>query len=210
MDYYKNTFNVWNQLAQKYEDTFMNLNLYNSSYELFCNYIAKKDAQILELGCGPGNITKHLLNLRPEFKVLATDVAPNMIALASKNNPNAHCQVLDCRSINMLKEQFDGIVCGFCIPYLAKKDCELFIHQCAQKMNLNGIFYVSLIEGNYEDSKPEHSSDGKHTIMVHYYNDTFILKQLHNAGLQLLESIKIPYHKADGSSSTHLVFIAKK
>ncbi len=47
---------------------FMNLDLYNDSYDTFCDQVKIKNATILEIGCGPENITKYLLKKRLDFK----------------------------------------------------------------------------------------------------------------------------------------------
>ena len=62
MDKYRETFETWNKVAQLYEDKFMDLDLYNDTYDQFCELLLKKNASILEIGCGPGNITKYLLS----------------------------------------------------------------------------------------------------------------------------------------------------
>lgn len=113
MDNYQITFQTWNKIADLYQEKFMDLDLYNDSYDLFCKQIKVHQAHILEIGCGPGNITKYLLEKRPDFQLLGTDIAPNMIVLAKKNNPTAEFQVMDARHIHQLSQKYDGIICGF-------------------------------------------------------------------------------------------------
>ena len=115
MDSYKETFDTWNKVAALYEDKFMNLDLYNNSYDFFCDQLTKIKSTIFEIGCGPGNITKYMLSKRPDFIIEGIDVAPNMIELAKKNNPTANFFVMDCRQIHLQTNKFDGIVCGFLI-----------------------------------------------------------------------------------------------
>jgi trans-aconitate methyltransferase len=64
--------------------------------------ITKQDADILELACGPGNITQYIISKRSDFKILGTDLAPNMIELAKINNPSAQFQLLDSRDIRTI------------------------------------------------------------------------------------------------------------
>jgi trans-aconitate methyltransferase len=119
MDRYKETFETWNNIASIYEDKFMKLDLYNDTYDYICNSITKQKAKLLEIGCGPGNITKYLLSQRPDFDIFGIDIAPNMIELAKKNNPTAKFAVMDSRQINRLETKYDGIIGGFCLPYLS-------------------------------------------------------------------------------------------
>jgi trans-aconitate methyltransferase len=89
MDRYKETFETWNKVASLYQDKFMNLDLYNETYDFICNSMVKDKSRLLEIGCGPGNISKYLLNKRPDYTIFGIDVAPNMVELATKNNPTA-------------------------------------------------------------------------------------------------------------------------
>ena len=122
MNRYKETFETWNKVALLYQDKFMDLDLYNETYDFVCNSIIKNKAKILEIGCGPGNITKYLLAKRPDFDIYGIDIVPNMIELAKRNNPTANFSIMDCRKISTLTTKFDGIICGFCLPYLSQTE----------------------------------------------------------------------------------------
>jgi hypothetical protein len=60
MDKYKETFDTWTSFADLYEERLMNLDLQNDSYDYICTSITKQNAKLLEMGCGPGNITKKI------------------------------------------------------------------------------------------------------------------------------------------------------
>lgn len=210
MDRYESTFRTWDQLATQYQDKFMNLDLYNDTYDLFCDYVKPKNATILEIGCGPGNITKYILTKRPDFKLLGTDVSPIMIELARKNIPSASFKIMDCRYMNELKQKFDGILCGFVIPYLTKDDVAKLIRDCASLLNNNGVLYLSAIEGDYRKSTEEKSSDGKHSVFVHYYDEEYLNATIKDYGFESIQFIRKPYQKADGSNWAHLICIANK
>ena len=130
----------------------MHLDLYNDTFDLFCNNIAQENAEILDVACGPGNITQYLLKKRPDFKILGIDLSTNMINLARLNNSTAEFLLMDCRKIGLLDKKFDGIMCGFCLPYLSKTAAVKLINDAAQLLNPNGVFYLSTMEEN-EDKK---------------------------------------------------------
>lgn len=121
MDRYKETFETWNKVAKLYQDTFMKLDLYNDTYDDFCSAVSKADASILEIGCGPGNITKYLSNKRADFKIEGIDISPNMVALAKANNLTHHFSVMDSREIDQLQLKYDGIVIGFAFLIFQKR-----------------------------------------------------------------------------------------
>ena len=209
MDHYKNTFQIWNQLASKYEDKFMDLDLYNDTYDFFCEQIKKSNATIFEIGCGPGNITKYLLSKRPDFKITATDVAPNMVESAQRNNPSAICKVMDCREMDTVTEKFDGVVCGFCMPYLSKEDCQKLIADSARVLNDSGVIYFSAIEGDYEKSNYETSSDGQNTMFVYLHQEDYLRGFLLQNGFEIIAIERKTYPKND-QVGIHLILIAKK
>ena len=208
-DRYKTTFKTWNKVASLYQEKFMDIDLYDDSYEFFCGLFDKPNSQILEIGCGPGNITRFLLAKRSDLKIKAIDVAPNMIELARENNPKAEFEVMDCRDIHKINDKFDGIICGFCMPYLSEQDCMKMIADCRLLLKDKGIVYFSTIEGNYKDSGFETGSSGDETY-VYYYSKEFLVKTLEKNNFKLENLMTKNYQKISGKSEVHLIAIAKK
>ncbi len=163
MDRYKETFDSWNKVAQLYHDKFMNLDLYNESYDTFCDAVTTENPLVLELGCGPGNITRYLLSKRPDFRIEAIDVAPNMIQLAQQNISDADFKVMDVREIHTIQKQFNAIIGGFCIPYLSETDVSKLVADCNRLLVHGGILYLSFVAGDYNDSGYQKGSSGDRT-----------------------------------------------
>lgn len=209
MNPYQTTFETWNKVAAAYQEKFMDLNLYNDTYAAFCALIEKPNARIFEIGCGPGNITKYLLAKRPDFRIEAIDVAPSMLELAKTNNPGATFWQMDCREIDTITRKFDGIMCGFVLPYLSQPDCAKLIKDCANLLQTGGIFYGSAIEGNYGQSGYEANSAGDN-MYVYYYPESFLQEQLRQNNFETLHFFRKKLPKADGTDSTHLIFISRK
>lgn len=209
MDKYKETFQTWNKIASIYEDKFMDLDLYNDSYDIFSELITKRNSSILEIGCGPGNITKYLLDKRPDFKITATDIAPNMIALAKKNKIPADFKILDSRDIGELEMEYDAIIAGFCIPYLSKEDCSKLIMDSSNLLAGNGVIYLSFVEGDYEKSSYQSGSSGDR-VFFYFHNLNGFKKELENNGFEIAEIMHKKFEKADKSEEIHTILIAKK
>lgn len=166
MDTYESTFNTWNKVALLYQEKFMDTGLYNDSYDIFCESLPAR-AAILEIGCGPGNITRYLLQKKPGYKITGIDVAPAMIELARINNPLADFMQMDCRELEQVEGKFDGIICGFCLPYLSREDVNKLVKDSAGLLKAKGILYLSYIEGAYERSGFEAGSTGDE-VYVYY------------------------------------------
>lgn len=210
MEHYKTSIDAFNKLASGYQERFMDLDLYNDSYDRFIELINKNDAKILDVGCGPGNISRYLLSKEPNYKILGIDMAPNMIELAKKNNPSAEFKILDCLKLNELNKKFDGIICGFCMPYLSKEDCWKLIAQSATALNENGILYLSVIEDDPAKSGFEMSSNGEAKAYVYYHEEKYLTNCIRENLFKISDTIHIPYQKHDGIIQTHLIFISKR
>ncbi|WP_264530663.1 class I SAM-dependent DNA methyltransferase [Flavobacterium sp. N502540] len=208
MDQYRETFETWDKIAAIYQDKFMDLKLYNETYDFFCDALKNEQLHIFEIGCGPGNITKYLLSKKPDLKIRGIDIAPKMIELAQKNNPSAQFEVMDTRDLNKVDQQFDAIICGFCLPYLSEEDCSKLINSTDKILCPNGIFYLSFVEGHSTESGFISGSTGDRTYF-YYHNLKNIEKQLSIHNFKIIKSFEIKYPKSE-NIEIHTILIAQK
>lgn len=207
----KNTIDVFNKNAELYQKQFMNVDLYADTLDIFCNQVSKRKASILEVGCGPANVTKYLINKRPDFEILATDLSARMLELAKKTIPNVEFKILDLRDIGSLGKRFNGIVCGFCLPYLSKKELEQFFSDASKLLTDNGILFISTMEGNNEKSGFKQSSSGKGiSIFINYYMADYLIQILERNSFKIIDQKRKVYKDKKENNVTDLIIIAKK
>lgn len=209
MDKSNSTIEVFNKCAVAYQDKFMDVGLYNDSLDLFCNSIRTHQADILEIACGPGNITKYLLGKRPDFKILGIDLASNMIALAKINNPTAEFQLIDCRDIGMIYKKYEGIMCGFCLPYLSGEEAVKLILDASRLLKLDGVLYLSTMEDDPAESGFKKSSDGDQ-LYINYHEADFLTNALRENDFKIIDLQRKVYQIQDGTTTTDLLIIARK
>jgi 2-polyprenyl-3-methyl-5-hydroxy-6-metoxy-1,4-benzoquinol methylase len=209
MDRYKETFETWNKVAALYQEKFMHLPIYNETYDSFCNSFTKDSANILEIGCGPGNISKYLLSKRPDDRIEGIDISPKMIELAQANNPTASYQVMDCRSIHLLDKKYDGIICGFCLPYISVEESRKLMTDAHELLQPGGIFYVSFVEGDERKSGFMTGSTGDRTYF-NYYDLAKIMEHLYVVGFKEPKVYHVAYENGNSKNEIHTIIIAKK
>jgi trans-aconitate methyltransferase len=176
---------VFDKRAIDYQSRYMDVSGYHDTLDVFCDLITP-NAGILELACGPGNVTRYLLDKRNDLQITATDLAPNMIALAKANNPEAKCIVMDMRDTSGISGKYDGIVCGFGLPYLSKDETLLFIESLPNILNPDAVIYMSTMEGDYNTSSLQKSSDGKDEIFIHYHQADYLVEALEKVGFTIV------------------------
>ena len=209
MDKNKIAVGVFDKLATLYQEKFMDVNLYSYTFDFFCDTIEKQNAELLEIACGPGNITKYLLNKRPDLKIFGIDLAPGMIELAKINNPTAEFHLMDCRQIGTIKNKFDAIMCGFCLPYLNKKETIKLLSDASMLLNSKGVLYISTMEDDYNKSGFKKGSTGDE-IFMHFYQAEFLTSILKENHFNILKLDRKEYDIADGTRTTDLIIIAEK
>jgi predicted TPR repeat methyltransferase len=115
---------------------------------------------------------------------------------------------MDVRDIHQLANQYDGIMCGFCIPYLSKEDLNSLLIASKTLLKSNGIAYFSCIEGAYEKSGFESGSTGDRSF-VYYYQEDFIRGLCSENGLVIADLFRMNFEKSNGIQENHILFIAK-
>lgn len=208
-DPYKNTIETWRKLASLYHDKFKDLRIYDESYKAFVSYINSKNPSILEIGCGPGTVTRWLKDHLPNATILATDVAPEMIEEAKKHVNGVQFKEVDAREIDQFKQKFDAIFAGFIVPYLTKDDLGEFISSASTLLNTKGVFYVSCIEKDYSESFTQTGSTG-HKMTVQYYLEKDLLNFFDQHQIQHLQTFRVNYPLPNGENDTHLILIGRK
>jgi malonyl-CoA O-methyltransferase len=79
------------------------------------------DARILEIGCGTGLLTAHLIRLYPHASLHITDIAPEMIARAQNKFPphaRLHYSVMDGEH-PATDDSYDMIVSSMCVQWFS-------------------------------------------------------------------------------------------
>jgi len=208
IDHSKQAAEVFDKLALLYQQRFMDVSAYGAELDSFIDRLPKPSPSILEIACGPGNITRYLLDRLPDARILGTDLAPAMIDLARMNCPTASFEVMDCRNLSSLKQRFDSVIAGFCLPYLNPAEAAELFSNISQLLNEGGLLYLSTIEGEREKSGMKKGSTGDEVFQF-YYPATDLSKWASKAGFRLI-SLHSTVVQNNVHADTDLILIAAK
>lgn len=184
----------------------MDVSHYGDTLALFCDALPL-NASVLDVACGPGNLSRFLLDRRADLQIFGTDLAPNMVSLAEANVPEGTFSVSDMRQIASVRSRYDAIVCGFGLPYLSKDETAAFLADIPNALRENGWLYLSTMTADTDDSRLQTSSDGKDTVLTHYHAEATLLGILTRAQFAIVHSQKQPF--PNQPDTTDLIIIAQ-
>ena len=201
---------IFNSRAEGYHQKYMDVSLYSNDLDMFCQFLPKKDSVVLELACGPGNITKYILDKRPDFRIDGSDLSENMLRIAKKNAPTAEFFIMDMRKISSLSKLYNGIICGFGLPYLEKDEVIQFIADASDKLEELGILFISTMEDDYSKSGLVKSTSGKSEEMfIHYHELSYLTNALIENDFEILHTSRSLIEGQEEDSVRDLVLIAR-
>lgn len=167
----------------------MDVSAYATELDQFIQLLPEAPS-VLEIACGPANLTKYILDRKGDARITGIDLAPKMIELARLNCPGADFLVMDGRNISSIEQKFDGIAAGFCLPYLNAGETRQLIKDMANLLRENGKLYLSTIEGSYEKSGFKRASTGDEVFM-YYYEAGQLEEWLLSAGFRIVLKNKV-------------------
>lgn len=201
----------FDEFADEYASRFGNVSGYLGSLTFFADQIKAEKPAILELACGPGNVTKFLKDRFPESRILGIDLAPKMIELARKVLPDVEFRVMDVRDIYLISEKFDAVMCSFCLPFLSKEDAAKLIADSSSLLNTGGVIYLSTMEGDENRAGFERTSfSGESEIYFNYHIQSDLQEAFEKSGFKVLKLDRQDYQEPDGSVTVDLIFISEK
>jgi SAM-dependent methyltransferase len=191
MDHSAHSASVFDKLADKYREKYMDLTVYDEFYREFCNLLPTGRVRVLDAACGPGNVSRYLVGQRPDLEILGIDLAPRMVELAREAVPLAQFAVQDCRKLADLNRRFEGILCAFGLPYLLPAEAEAFIQACANILEPGGVLYLSTMLGRSEGQQFERRGTGDQ-LYVSYHSEQQVMSSLQSSGFEIVQQKRVP------------------
>ena len=113
---------------------------------------ARPGMRILDLACGPGNLSRRLAALvSPSGEIFGVDLAPGMIELArSAQISNARFEVMDIERLELPGESFDAAICGHGFQFVP--DLQLAMREARRVLRGEGRLAASVPLSTLRDS----------------------------------------------------------
>ncbi len=200
----ENIKSVYNRYAKAFDEKIASLEIYNESY----NYLLRnihENASILDLACGPGNVSYYFKQHKPNLEITGVDISEEMIGIARKRIKDGNFIVKDICDIKF-NHKFDGVVCAFAIPFLNLQETTHVISTIRKSLNRNGHFYLSFMEGSKEGFEKQSFSQNDE-LYTYYHPEASVLKIIDQQFLSVIKKFEIDYREQDGTITNEIVFI---
>jgi SAM-dependent methyltransferase len=200
---------TFSRLADLYAEKYFHLDMYDRYLEQFVQRIEPQGASVIDVACGPGNVSAYLAKARPDLKLIGVDLAEGMVKQARLRVPSAEFLVKDCRHIGELGHVFDASAFAFGLSYLTDDDANRFFSSLNAILADSAILYLSTITGEPDSSGFEKSSSGD-KVYINYRSVGDVVSMVERAGYRVdfREVISSP---ANASKPTQdLILIAQR
>ena len=203
MNHLDNTRFIFDKYARAYKEKYLDQENYAPMLLEFLKEVPE-GGKVLDLGCGPGNISRFLLDHRNDLQITGIDIAPAMIEEARKLNPEATFYKGNVLEFSFKEdEKFDGVVSGFVLPYLDTGQVRLHLKQIAAMLKPEGVGYLSFLHGDENDSgfAVSKNTDGE-SLYMHYHSVDLVERLIDlMPGLYLKQTFSFPSSGEGGNAS---------
>ncbi len=188
----------------------MEFESYKSKLKGFCDILLPR-AKVLDVGCGPGNAAKLLMESKKDFEIVGIDLSAEMIKRARANivSPKVNFLVGDIRDMNLKDEVYDAVILSFCLPHLSNEEAEKLVKDIEGVLSKGGFLYLSCMEGSKSGFETTSFSPKDH-IFFNYYSEEFIRQILVKNNLHILQLERDLYPESDGSATIDMFIYAQK
>ena len=181
-----NPIDTFNQIADTYSEEFNE----PSQYTATLIRMLPKDSRVLDLGCGPGVETEHLVT--NGFNVHTVDGAINMIQLAKERTPSATFETADIRELDYGQEQYDGIIALYSLTYIPKLDIPKLFSKLVKSLKPSGLFLISLHIGSSQELELDEPLDPNLRIFLNIFSKEELHQMVSDNQLTTLEEYERP------------------
>ena len=165
------------------------------------------DAEVLDVGCGPGNVAKQLLAAKP-LKITGIDLSDEMVRLAAANVPTGEFLCRDIRQVEFPDRQFDAVILSFSIVHLSDAEAQALLRKAVSWLKDRGVLYLSFMAG--KKAGFEQTSFSQDPIYFNYFDRDEVERFLSRQGVTVFHSAEQGYLETDGTLTNDIFLFGKR
>lgn len=139
--------NIWDFWAKKYNRLWVQKYSLTPTREYLLKALdLNRHLNILDLGCGPGELIEELHKLNKELDITGLDFSEGMLNESKNKNPKAKHIQMDVANLHELKESYDIIISTHSLPYW--NNPKKVMKDISRILEKNGLIHIGFASGN--------------------------------------------------------------
>jgi ubiquinone/menaquinone biosynthesis C-methylase UbiE len=98
------------------------------------------NSRILDVGCGPGQFTKHFSS--KGHQATGIDITPEMISIARAKSPHLDFQIMDMRKLSFPDSTFHGLFSAYSILHIHSQDIPVTLQEFHRVLKPQGFLCI--------------------------------------------------------------------
>lgn len=137
--------NIWNFWAGKYHKLWVQKYSLRPTRSYIVSTVPEslnmeETVEILDLGCGPGELINALKKRFKNFSITGIDFSNKMLEISRKRNPDAVHINMDVKDLDCIHGQYRLITCTHSLPYY--KEPKKVMRELSRLLDEDGIIYM--------------------------------------------------------------------
>ncbi len=182
MDKNKLSVNIYNKIAAIYTNKYFDDLVSSPFIDKFLDVLSKK-ARILDVGCGPGNFTKYMMD--KDFRVEGIDLSVKMLKIARQKVPGGKFKLMDMRKLDYLDSSFDGLLVAFSLIHIPSQEVVQTLKGFYKVLKPKGKLLVITQAGEPDRIVDQPLLEGE-KIFINFFTRNRLAKFLTGAGFKII------------------------
>lgn len=150
---------IYDQQAQAYsqfkDSSFSWRFLEQPAFDKHLSDLYKPETNVLDLGCGPGQVIKHLTSrgIKPEH-ITGLDISLKLLKIAKKENPGVNFILSPIEQFHLTPGSFDLVTTNTVFHHLNNQQLAESLERIYQVLKPKGVLF-------FVDTDPDHSQEGR-------------------------------------------------
>lgn len=179
----KVTAEAYKKVAEQYQAATVGKNVAQKQLDEFISMV-NPPAQVLDVGCGPGNDTKYL---SAKYAVTGIEMVKRFADMASVETPNAEIINADITTYDLPKNKYKGIWARDSLHHIPEENLDPVFKKLSDGLVENGVLYVIVREGEGEIYEREKKRYADMKRFYHLFTVEELESRARKAGLSVVK-----------------------
>lgn len=206
MDKSKLAVGTYEKIAGKYAEKYFDDIVDVPYIDKFLVKLPKK-SKILDVGSGPGQFAKHMIE--KGFEVIGIDFSKEMVAIAKEKVPGVDFRHMDMRQLDFPDKSFDGVLSAYSLIHIPSEQVLATLKSFHRILKTGGYIEI-VVQKGHADKIIDEPFMPSEKMFFNFFTEKRISKFLEDAEFKVLSHEIMAIDDAETMSDKVIYTIAQK